>query len=246
MRLTVLSDIHGNLEALGAVLDDAANFAPEALPVCLGDMVGYGANPEEVVRAVRDAGAFAVLGNHEAGVLGMHNRSHFNPQAWEAVRWTAAQLSGESMAWLATLPSSLSLGGCRFVHGLPPDDLGTYLFQASPDRLVQAMALISEDVCFVGHTHQLMVLSLASGPPDQANLEEGTRLLPSGFSHIVNAGSVGQPRDGNPKAKYCVYDSRTRELTTRFVAYDARKAARKILAAGLPRVYAERLERADG
>jgi len=242
MPLIVLSDIHGNLEALKAVLEDAGKLTNgRSTVVCLGDMVGYGADPEEVVRAMRKAGALAVLGNHEVGVLRPDTRDRFNSQAWEAVRWAASRLTAESSRWLASLKVSLVVQGCRFVHGLPPDDVDTYLFQASPERVRRAMARLSEDVCFVGHTHLLGLTSLAGGELRQSLLKEGSRVLEPGERHLVNAGAVGQPRDGDPRAKYCLFDPASRELTVRFVSYDARKAAGKILEAGQPRIFAERL-----
>jgi diadenosine tetraphosphatase ApaH/serine/threonine PP2A family protein phosphatase len=241
MRLVVLSDIHGNLEALQAVLRDASEVAPGTQLVCLGDIVGYGADPEEAVRVVRGAGVLSVLGNHEMGVNDPSSRGRFDPQAWESVKWACSKLSAESRSWLNELPVSLSLGGCRFVHGLPPDEVDTYLFQASTGHVVRVMTDIPEDVSFVGHTHQLQLVSLREGRLDGTPLSEGRQVLEPGVRHIVNAGAVGQPRDGNPRAKYCLYDTQSRELTVRFVSYDTATAAKKIIAAGQPRVYAERL-----
>ena len=241
MPLIVLSDIHGNLEALRAVLNDAGKAAPGGRIVCLGDIVGYGADPDACVRAVMAAGAVSVQGNHEMGVADPRGKSRFNPQAWDAVVWAKSRLSPQSLGWVAGLPKSLSLDGCRFVHGLPPDEVDTYLFQASTQKVIKAMDDIAEDVCFVGHTHQLRLVSILGGELAGSRLEEGTRVLAPGASHIVNAGAVGQPRDGNTKAKYCLFDPATRELTVRFVAYDAETAARKIIASGQPAVFAERL-----
>ena len=246
MKLAVLSDIHGNIEALEAVLRDAAQSAPGAQLVCLGDIVGYGADPEQAVRAVRRAGVLSVLGNHEMGVNDPASRGRFNPQAWEAVKWASSRLSEESREWLGELPSSRVMDGCRFVHGLPPDEVDTYLFQASNGHVVRGMTGIPEEVSFVGHTHQLRLLSLRNGRLEGTRLAEGGRVLEPGIRHIVNAGAVGQPRDGNPKAKYCLYDTLSRELTVRFVSYDAATAAQKIIAAGQPRVYADRLTTVDG
>jgi diadenosine tetraphosphatase ApaH/serine/threonine PP2A family protein phosphatase len=247
MRLIILSDIHGNLEALEAVLADAGRFqaspAGPASLVCLGDLVGYGANPEEVVRTVRAAGALAVRGNHEMGLAGRAMRGRFNPQAWAAVRWTASKLSRASLDWLKELPTSLVLEGCRFVHGLPPDDVDTYVTWASLESIRQAMTGLPEEICFVGHTHLLGVVSFAGDEIVRSRLAEGARVLAAGSLHLVNAGSVGQPRDGDPRAKYCLFDPASRELTVRFVPYDAKSAAQKILDSGQPAVFAERLLR---
>lgn len=249
-RLIILSDIHANLEALEAILQDIASL-PESHSsgerVCLGDMVGYGADPEAVVRRVREAGIVPVLGNHEAGVLTPKARAHFNPQAWDAVRWAASHLSKESLAWIAGLPLSLSVQGCHLVHGLPPSDVDSYLAQADEPRLRRLMGLIPEDVCFVGHTHRLKLVTITEDAFTRRALTEGTIRLERGPRHIVNAGAVGQPRDGDPRAKYLIFDPVNRALTVRFVPYDAQTAAGKILASGQPRIYAERLvESLDG
>jgi len=243
-RLILLSDIHANLEALEAVLQDIASLPEPHAPrkiVCLGDMVGYGADPEAVVRRVRESGIVPVRGNHEVGVLSPKSRGHFNPQTWDSVRWTASHLSDESLAWIAGLPFSLSVQGCHLVHGLPPADPHAYLAQAKEPLLRRLMGQIPEDVCFVGHTHRLTLVTIRPDAFTRCPLTEGTVRLERGPRHIVNAGAVGQPRDGDPRAKYLIFDPVSRALTVRFVPYDAQAAADKILAAGQPRIYAERL-----
>jgi len=243
MHLAILSDIHANLEALQAVLGDLSKRLPEVPPriVCLGDMVGYGADPEAVVALLRKLRAQAVMGNHELGVVKPGCRRFFNPQAREVVAWTAAALSGESHAWLAGLPSAMSIGGCRMVHGLPPDHPTIYLHEVSDPELVRILRLLPEECCFVGHTHRLAHLRLRAGVLVHALLGEGSVVLEPGVRHLVNAGAVGQPRDGDPRAKYCLYDTSSQVLEVRFVPYDAGRAAEKILAAGLPAAYARRL-----
>lgn len=240
--MIVLSDIHANLEALEAVLADIRATGAQGPLIFLGDMVGYGADPEAVVRRVRSLGALAVQGNHEAGVCDARNARHFNPVAWDVVRWTREQLSVESKAWLSGLPLYLSLDGCRLVHGMPPQSVHRYLAQAEEQEVRAIMVNLEEPVSFVGHTHMLRLVSLGPGGEySSKRLVCGGRVLDSGARHLVNCGAVGQPRDGDCHAKYVVYDPRTRELDVRFVSYDALGAARKIIAAGLPAVYAERL-----
>lgn len=251
-RLAILSDIHSNLEALRAVLADLDRRFPGPSPdgregdrppriVCLGDMVGYGADPEAVVALLRERDALAVMGNHELGVVKPACRRYFNPQARQAVAWTAAALSGPALAWLAGLPFFLSVAGCRMVHGLPPDHPTIYL-QAAPDQvLARVLGRLPEDCCFVGHTHRLGRITLRGGVLTRLPLAEGRVLLAPEARHLVNAGAVGQPRDGDFRAKYCLYDPGTRLLEVCCVAYDPGPAAAKILAAGLPAVYARRL-----
>ncbi|MFP5240429.1 MAG: metallophosphoesterase family protein [Acidobacteriota bacterium] len=240
--MIVLSDIHANLEALEAVLADIRATGAQGPLIFLGDMVGYGADPEAVVRRVRSLGALAVQGNHEAGVCDGGRAKRFNPVAWDVVCWTRERLSAESREWLAGLPRFLSLDGCRLVHGMPPQSVDKYLVQAEEPEIRAIMENLEEPVSFVGHTHLLRLVSLGPGGEySNKRLDCGGRVLDSGSRHLVNCGAVGQPRDGDTHAKYVVYDPRTRELDVRFVAYDALCAARKIIAAGLPAVYAERL-----
>lgn len=241
MRLIVLSDIHANLEALKAALDDASRAAPGCPVVCLGDLIGYGADPDEVVTLARGSGFACVMGNHEMGATRPRTRSRFNPQAWEAVRWAASRLSPDNLAWIAGLPAHLCLHGCRFVHGLPPSDVDTYLFQASTERVVKAMQSLPEDVAFVGHTHQLRLVCVEGDGLKGSKLPEGDTALPAGGRCIVNAGAVGQPRDGTYEAKYCIYDTASRVLTVRHVAYDNLAAAGRIIASGQPEAFARRL-----
>jgi len=246
MLLIILSDIHANLEALLAVLDDARSAAPGGSPlICLGDMIGYGADPEAVLNLLRERGAQAVMGNHEMGATDPSTRERFNPQAWKAIRWARGRLSPANLEWITGLPGHLCAEGCRFVHGLPPDEIDTYLFQASSGEVEAILSSLPEKVCFIGHTHQLRLVSLQDGELRNMRLGDGRRVLEASARHLVNAGSVGQPRDGDPRAKYCLYDTDTRTLTVRSVVYDAKAAARKILDAGQPKVFAERLTDLD-
>lgn len=241
MKLAILSDIHANIEALAAVLSDVRSAAPGARLICLGDMVGYGADPEAAVQAMLAAKAACVAGNHEAGVLDPARKRRFNPQAWEAVCWAASRLSRVSIRWFMTLPASLRIAGCHFVHGMPPADVDAYLTQTTPGRLRQVMEEADWAICFVGHTHRLRLVSLAGEELRDLRLEAGTRVLKPGARHLVNAGAVGQPRDGDNRAKYLIYDPESRELTVRFVDYDFEAAAGKIIASGQPQGFAERL-----
>ncbi len=249
MILVVLSDIHANLQALHAVLSHAGpDLAREgARLACLGDMVGYGADPQGVCDLLRPLNPLAVQGNHEAGVLDPAQVRHFNFLAWEAVEWTRDRLDAPTLDWLATLPRWAVLEGCRLVHGLPPDHLHPYLHQARPAallRIFDGMRARGEHVGFVGHTHDL---GLAY--PDPACLDgvrtcalaPGVHALEQAHPWIVNAGAVGQPRDGDPRAKYAVYDTASGRLDVRAVEYDAAEAARRIRAAGLPEAYAGRV-----
>lgn len=240
MRLAVISDIHANLEAFEAVLADIDRLRPDAV-VNLGDAVGYGGDPEAVLRLLFARGIPSVRGNHEWAVVDPARERGFNPQAREALRRTRELLPDDLLRRIAAFPRSLSLFGCRFVHGLPPDDTGTYLFEADEAALRRAFADTGERVAFVGHTHMLEGASLSGRDVERFELSLGRNRLSPDRRHIVNVGAVGQPRDGDNRAKFGLYDDAAHVLEIRAVDYDAAAAARRILERGLPRRYAERL-----
>jgi diadenosine tetraphosphatase ApaH/serine/threonine PP2A family protein phosphatase len=238
MLVAILSDIHGNLEALTAVWADMAAFAVDEV-VCLGDMVGYGANPDEVLASVRARGARCCLGNHELGIVSPAERSWFNPTARKGLSLTASLLSPDSLAFIAGLPRFLLLAGARFVHGFPPDSVTAYLFQAEEARLASWFGR-GETLTFVGHTHELMLVSWDGAAAGRRELGQGRFALPA-RGCIVNAGSVGQPRDGNNNAKYLLWDTDSSVVDVRFVPYDCAAAVEKIRARGFPEYYGTRL-----
>ncbi|EHJ47709.1 metallophosphoesterase [Solidesulfovibrio carbinoliphilus subsp. oakridgensis] len=240
MLLAVIADIHANLEAFEAVLAAIDRERPAAV-VNLGDAVGYGPDPEAVLRLLAERGIPSVRGNHEWAVADPARESRFNPQAREALARTRELLPPELVARIAAFPTSLSLYGCRFVHGLPPNDTGTYLFEAGEVTLRRAFARTAERVSFVGHTHMLEAASLAGRDVERYELALGDNPLDPLRRHIVNVGSVGQPRDGDNRAKYGLYDDVAHVLAIRAVPYDIEAVARKILARGLPPRYADRL-----
>jgi diadenosine tetraphosphatase ApaH/serine/threonine PP2A family protein phosphatase len=240
MRLAILSDIHGNLEALQAVLADLDGQGVDRT-ACLGDLVGYGPDPEGVVALARQRGWPCVLGNHELGLSDVRQRRWFNPTTRESLRITRSLLSPGSLAWLEGLPRTLVLEGCRLVHGFPPDSVVTYLFEVGDGQLEGEMARLPERLCFVGHTHLLELVSLGEGGLSRRPLTAGSVRLEAGERHLVNAGAVGQPRDGDKRAKYVIWDDRTRDLAVRCVVYDQAATAAKIMARGLPEINARRL-----
>ncbi len=240
MLMAVLADIHANLEALTAVLADLDAAGP-AVTVSLGDDIGYGPDPAAVLGILAGRGIPSVRGNHEWAVADPSRERLFNAQAREAVARTRELLPPELVARVAAYPTSLSLYGCRFVHGLPPNDTATYLFEAGDVTLRRAFSRTAERVSFVGHTHMLEAASLRGREVERFELSLGENPLDARERHILNVGSVGQPRDGDRRAKYGLYDDARDVLTIRAVAYDARPTAEKIVARGLPRRYADRL-----
>lgn len=240
MRIAVLSDIHANLEAFEAVLRDIDIQAPDAV-VSLGDNVGYGADPEAVVALLRERNIPSVMGNHEHGLTKPGGMDWFNPTARKAVERTAKLLSPESLAYLAALPPFLIMAGARCVHGMPPDKTHQYFFKYNDKALLRLFAAMPERIAFIGHTHMLECARYEGRKIERGELSKGIRRLDPASHYILNVGAVGQPRDGDKHAKYVLYDQNASSIDVRFVPYDAKRAADKILAVGMPEQYARKL-----
>lgn len=237
MRYAILSDIHGNLEALDAVLADAASRADAML--CLGDVVGYGADPVACIERVAERAQVVVAGNHEYGVAGLLELDWFNDRAQAAARWTRRRLDLDHLAWLAARPLVREMDDATLVHASPARP-SEWDYLVSADDGYEAFAAFATRVCFIGHSHRAGAWSVGSSgrayEPGATEVE-----LQRGRRYLINVGSVGQPRDRDPRAAYAVWDVDSRRVTIRRVAYDVATARRKILAAGLPRFLAERL-----
>ncbi|MEZ7198384.1 metallophosphoesterase family protein [Pseudodesulfovibrio karagichevae] len=238
-RIAIMSDVHGNFEALKEVLADLDGRPVDAV-YCLGDMIGYGPQPQECVDLLRGRGVECTMGNHEQGLINIHYLRGFNQPAADMLRRTREMISEETYRWLTTRHKAIVEHGCRFVHGLPPDSVTEYLWKYE-DEMAGVFARYAEDVCFVGHTHDLMRYTCLRGEPVRHPLPEGETVLEQGVRHLVNIGSVGQPRDGDNRAKYGILDLDSRVLTMRFIPYDIKKTADLILAHGFHRAFADRL-----
>ncbi len=236
----VISDIHGNLEALEAVLRDVPDEVDTIY--CLGDIIGYGASPNECCELVRQAGMPSISGNHDLAVTDLStDLAWFNPIAAAAVEWTREQLTEENAQFLRGLSRMMQKEGALFVHGSvrDPDEYIINTASASENLAVLREQYPNVWVCFFGHTHVKAVAPSPNGPTT------GSRSLDlgEGGPYLVNPGSVGQPRDGDTFASYVVADD-AREGTRvayRFVEYDVEKAQARIRAAGLPGMLADRL-----
>jgi diadenosine tetraphosphatase ApaH/serine/threonine PP2A family protein phosphatase len=237
VRYAVLSDIHGNLEALRAVLDDLDGRVDAIL--CLGDVVGYGASPAACVEVLAERAERIVAGNHEHAVAGLLDIGWFNAYARAAAEWTRARLDTDVRDWLATLPLRVEVEDATLVHASParPEEWD-YLIGAEEGW--HAFAAFETRLCFVGHSHLPGWWSLGSSGPDHAQGMAQLR-LEQGRRYIVNVGSVGQPRDRDPRAAYVVWDTQERSVSSRRVVYDVAGARRKIVESGLPRYLADRL-----
>ena len=261
-RVAVISDVHGNLEALTSVLADIDALGVTEI-LNLGDMVGYGPEPEACVQLLRGRGVPSVLGNHELGLAEAQARGFFNPQARKALDRTRELVSDETMMYFRTLPRTMEAHGALFVHGCPPGLVSKYLYELDADALRETFALYPQALCFAGHTHDLERISFfpgqkpGTGRIGRKGLGRGQARLDGRARHILNIGSVGQPRDGNNKAKYVLWtpgrapadtpgdmraDTRANtNIEVRFVPYDIARTAARIMEVGLPTVYADRL-----
>jgi len=241
MRYLVLSDVHANLEALTAVLDAAAGDWDQAL--VLGDLVGYGADPNAVIDRVRELPVAAMVrGNHDKVAAGLAPTDSFNHVARQAIEWTAAALTPANLQWLAALPEGpVAVDAVTEIcHGAPWDE-DAYLFD---ERDVERSGTAqSRPLCLFGHTHVPSIFRLA--PVVEASLPvRGERCrvpIDPGGRYLVNCGAVGQPRDSDPRAAFGLLDSASRVLTIVRTPYEVAAAQTKILDAGLPAVLAQRL-----
>ena len=241
MRVAIISDIHGNATAFEAVLADIEKHAGVEAIFCLGDSIGYGPEPEKVISMLMIHQIPSVLGNHELAINQPDMLSWFNPLARQSLEKTTDFLSETSKAYIAEFPTSLTIDDCRLVHGFPPDSPTTYLFELSPDDIKKALIGLEERLVFVGHTHELMIFETDGETITVDPLGREILRLDPKRKYLINIGSVGQPRDGDNKAKYIIWDDRRNELDVRFVSYDINATIEKIYQAGLPEQHAWRL-----
>lgn len=240
MRIAVLADIHGNLEAFEAVRDDLEAQGARRV-ICLGDNVGYGPDPEAVICRMRQLGYQSVLGNHEFALFDPRGRRWLNFQAAENNIETEKLLSGESKDYCRSLPTHFVFEDAHFVHGYPPDSVFCYLDRQSDEKIATLFASAQAALFFVGHTHRLQLVTGHDGVVSRRALGRETIVLLPDKKYIINCGSVGQPRDGDKRAKYILWDTAKRLLEVRFVEYDNDKTMQKIRDLGFPEIYALRL-----
>jgi len=238
LRLAILGDIHGNYPALEAVLAVIDAEGVDAI-ACVGDVVGYAAQPKECLQVIRERARCVVAGNHDYGTVGLMDLEYFNSDARDAVEWTKSQLSQEDMDYLAQLPLTAEFEGFLIVHSTPYLPQQFSYIQTIYDAEL-AFAELVQQVAFVGHSHV---------PVTFINTEALDYFQVTSFEvsadrkMIVNVGSVGQPRDLDPRAAFAILDTEARECVIHRVDYDIEAAALAILDAGLPRMNAYRLVR---
>ncbi len=242
MRYAVISDIHSNLEALDAVLNYLGDNPVDRIVSC-GDITGYGPDPAACIKKVWSLSNFkSVIGNHDAAVAGKIDVSGFNIEAQAAIKMNAENLSDADKSRLASLKMSIKEDKLVFLHGSPRDPLHEYLYLL--EKMKENIKYFRGDICFVGHTHQPLIYEYVSDKKDNFfevrkdvevfNFEPGAR-------YIVNAGSVGQPRDNNPAACVVFFDTKNLTLTFRRIPYDVEKTQEKMRQAGYPGKLAARL-----
>ena len=241
MRYGILSDIHGNLEALDAVLEALEEERIDRY-LCLGDMVGYGASPNECLDRVIGLTTDVIAGNHDHAAIGKLDIATFNHFAAEAARWTRRQLTPAGRRYLAELPYTRRIGDLYAVHA-SPDNPGAWHYLTSLGRVIEGFEALPGgiSVCVLGHTHSPGIFESSTAENRCREVPARTHPLAPENRSLANVGSVGQPRDGDPRAAYCVFDAGERRLEIKRVPYDMETVQRKIRDAGLPDMLAERL-----
>jgi len=239
MLYGIISDIHGNLEALEKIL---AQLTMVDKKICLGDVVGYGPNPNECVNLIRKLKIPAVAGNHDKAVTGELELTWFNRHASDAVLWTKKEISAENLEFLMKLPLILEEDDFYLVHGSlrsPLEEYITSVFDALP-----TFEKMKKPLCFVGHFHvPLVVVMKKDGNYDGRVLTDKEEVLVDNYKKvIINVGGVGQPRDGDARACFGIYDTKTRIFTLKRIEYDFTKVQAKMREVGLPLPLIERLQ----
>jgi diadenosine tetraphosphatase ApaH/serine/threonine PP2A family protein phosphatase len=240
MPIVIVSDVHANLGALHAVLADARSRGPVAAIWATGDLVGYGAEPAEVLALLQEHHLVAVAGNHDLAACGKLGVDEFNASAAAAALWTAASLSTDHLGWLAELPQTRVERDFTLAHGSLRDPVWEYLL--SGEQALVQFELQTTRYSIVGHSHLPFVFAEPpDGVPRTRPMADGDETALGDTRLIINPGSVGQPRDGDPRASYVLYDESAALLTWHRIEYDIGATQQKIIAAGLPGWLADRL-----
>lgn len=244
MRYAIISDVHSNLEALSAVLSDMDNRGKTIDKIiCLGDIVGYNAEPNECIDLIKSRSIISVMGNHDSRAVDLVDAHKFNPMAREAVEWTKKVLTKNSINFLKELPLTIEIDDTFLAaHGWV-NDTDSYIYtesDAEDNLTLMEQAEGNLGILFFGHTHQSAIYM--QGGALMVIKKESTIKIEPGTRYLVNPGAVGQPRDGDPRAAYAVYDTEDAGVSFIRVEYDLEAAVKKILDAGLSANLGERLK----
>jgi diadenosine tetraphosphatase ApaH/serine/threonine PP2A family protein phosphatase len=238
MRIAIISDVHSNLAALEATLHNIASLRTDAI-CCLGDIVGYGPFPNECVALVRKNCTAVVKGNHDSGLLGQTPPTDFNTLGQRALTWAAGVIEPDHLEFLRGLPMLTTVGPVSLVHASPANP-GSWTYVLTMDQARDAFRALTTDVCCIGHTHVPVVI----GEDLSINTFRNPHRTPSDKCRfLINVGSVGQPRDGDPRAAFGLLDTKSWTYELIRVDYDVEGTAAAILNAGLPEALARRLYR---
>lgn len=238
MKVAIISDIHSNLEALWAVLKDINKRRLKNI-FCLGDIVGYGANPDECMELCYKEADQIIAGNHDWAIIDKTDLSNFNPVAAQAVKWTKEHINPENIKRLQELSIKKTIGNILLVHSTP-DHPEKWHYLITLDEFEKAFNFFTEQICFIGHSHiPNVVFQDANGYTDFL-YESYFPIIPK-RRYIINVGSVGQPRDLDPRACYVIYDGNKHAIDFIRVEYNIPLAGQKIIDAGLPEILSERL-----
>ncbi len=238
MRYGIFSDIHSNLEALDAVSEA---YRKEEIDkyLCVGDVVGYAANPKECIEKIRTLAMITVAGNHDWASANLFSTDYFNPLAKEAISWTQRNLDEQDIYFLEHLTLIYKNEDLTMVHGTL-DGPGDFNYMNDGYIASKTFELLETDICFVGHTHVPGVFIKSKN--SHIEYREGSNIdIKEDSKYIINVGSVGQPRDGNPEATYCIYDTDKKNVQIKRISYDIQAARKKIIAGGLPGFLGDRL-----
>ena len=232
MRYAIIGDIHSNLTAFEAVLRDADGRGGFDKIWCLGDVVGYGPDPNECIERLRQFEHICVAGNHDWAAIGKMDTADFNPVAARACQWTAQQLTAENIEYLQNLPLSICQEDFTLVHGSPREPIWEYIL--SVEGAQENFAYFETTYCLVGHSHAPLIFELIDTKAVYEIFPEGAKLKLGKRRMILNPGGVGQPRDGDPRASYALYDTEARTVHHYRVEYDIQATQKKMEEQGLP------------
>jgi predicted phosphodiesterase len=238
MRYGIFSDVHSNIEALEEVLKA---YKKESIDMylCVGDVVGYAANPSECIELVREISSFTVAGNHDWAVVDLFSIDYFNPDAKKAILWTRQFIKDEDKYYLTSLKPIYKNKDLTLVHGSlnKPEE---FYYMTDIETVEESFKFLENNLCFVGHTHISGVFIKDTQQRIYYYNSEYIQLKEEN-KYIINVGSVGQPRDGNPYACYCIFDTEKKEIFLKRKDYDIKSTYNKIVKAGLPLFLAQRL-----
>jgi predicted phosphodiesterase len=238
MRIALYSDVHGNLEALNAVLKDM-NREEVDKKYCLGDLVGYGPNPNECIETVRENAEIILAGNHDWAAVGLTAKTYFNPYALESLEWTIKQLTDENREFLKTLVPNAIAGDLELAHATPLEPTQWRYILSLQDAMDNYLSMETK-LCFIGHSHIPSIMEFA----DENNIipiYDIYKVLEKNRKYLINVGSVGQPRDSNREACYLVYDDKERNVEYRRVEYEIAKVQKKMKKHKFPEYIIKRL-----